>query len=238
MAIGVTITTNGTEVSLVKINAVKGNELTDIVMETFDGGDMPASKWAMPVNAVTAAGTTTVGVDSLGMYDKVNAQRMSHQLAVLGARGDYFEIITTGLAKGSTTDDTDFRNLAVEVLDYSGVPVAVQHAIFGKYSPFVTPTQPVTDGMILGIDRQKIMAGNNVAVNADDTYVSMKIRGSSDDRVKYKHSDVTGASAEDEITGTLKLKPNGDGVFVLPMNGIIWAGYGTAATRAYVDASS
>ena len=154
MAVGVTITTSGTLMQLVKIKCVKGNELTDIVMETFDGGDMPSTSWEAPINSVTAAGTCTVHTEKLGLYDKVNAQRMSHQLAVLGCRGDYFEVIASGLAKGTTTSATDLRNMAVELLDYSGVPVAVQHAIFGKYSPFVTPTQPVTDGMILGIDRQ------------------------------------------------------------------------------------
>jgi hypothetical protein len=238
MAVGVTITTNGTLIQLVKIKVVKGNELTDIVMETFDGGDMPASTWEAPVNAVTAAGTTTVHVERLGLYDKVNAQRMSHQLAVLGARGDYFELIASGLAKGTTTSATDLRNFAVEMLDYSGVPVAVQHAIFGKYSPFVTPTQPVGEGMIKGIDRQKIMAAYNVVAAADDTYLSQLVRGSTDSRIQHKMNDYTGASAEAAITHTLKCKPNADGVFVLPMNGIIWAGYGPAATRAYVDASS
>ena len=238
MAIGVTVTTHGSLIQLVKIKCVKGNELTDIVMETFDGGDMPSSKWEAPIGAVTAAGTTSVHVDELGMYDKVNAQRMSHQLAVLGARGDYFEVIATGLMKGTTTSATDLRNMAVEVLDYSGVPVAVQHAIFGKYSPFVTPTQPVSEGMILGIDRQKIMAAYNVVAVADATYLAQLVRGSSDARITHKMNDYTGGSAEDAVTHTLKLKPNGDGVFVLPMNGIIWAGYGPAATRDYVDASS
>jgi len=226
-------TFNGSVVDLVSIKVTKGNELTDIVTETFDGQDFAESEYQPNLNfGDNSTGSANIlpivrhGM-SLGR-EAGKAVRVSKQIAVLGARGDYVDIIlalTTG--SGTSSYANLVRCVMVDMLDYSGVPVAVQHAIFGKYSPFVTPTQPVSRGMIQGIDRQEIEAVHNVVTAAAGTAVNQKIRGSATSRLQ---ATVTGAGgAETELK--LRAKPNSDGVFVIPRGAIIWAGAGNAATK-------
>ena len=226
------VTNNSFRVDLVKMKVVKGNELTDLITETFDGRDFAPSLYPDPSAAPADTGfAATVAAREHGMSrgrDRNLSVYISKQIALLGARGDYLEVIVEGAELGTQTAAMQVRMLLLQAIDFTGVPVAVQHAIFGKYSPFLTPTQPVSPGMIRGIDRQEIEFVNNVVLAADDTYVEQEIRGVASERLQYK-ADVYLTPTK----FTLKAKPLSDGVFVIPRGALIWAGEGLACERIY-----
>lgn len=64
---------------------------------------------------------------------------MQKSVAALGARGDYILIVCdVTYADGSTTAKDDGlplegNGLMVDVIDFTGVPVQVQHGGFGKF---------------------------------------------------------------------------------------------------------
>jgi hypothetical protein len=220
-------------VDLVSIKVTKGNGLSDIVTETFDGQDFAATEFQDVLDfGDNSTGSVNIRpVTRHGMAigkEAGRAVRVSKQVAALGARGDYIDVIaalTTG--SGTSSFAICLRNMMVQVLDYSGVPVAVQHSIFGKYSPFVTPSQPVSKSMLAGIDRQEIEAVHNVVCAVAGTAVNQKIRGTATARLKATVTGVTGSETEMK----LRLTPNGDGVFVIPRGAVLWAGPGLAATK-------
>jgi hypothetical protein len=227
----VSLTENGMIVSLLEIKVTKGNELTDLITETMDGNDFAKNEYP----AVGAAGAF-LSQKSGGVtgWEAGKEVRVSKQIAMLGARGDYaeFKLHASQTGTGATAMFKDM--FKVQALDYSGVPVAVQHSIFGKYSPFLTPTQPVSRGMIRGIDRQEIELANNVVLgDPETTAVNQKIRGTATAKVTYEaDSDTIGSITYFK----LKVTPGSDQVFVIPRGAKIWAGNGSLATRTYVAA--
>jgi hypothetical protein len=181
---------NYSEVDLVTLKVTKGNGLSDIITESFDGQDFAATEFMDSLdfgdNSTGSANILPVTRHGMAIGKEAGrAVRVSKQIAALGARGDYIEMIAD-LSTGSGTSSYAIllRNMMVQVLDYSGVPVAVQHSIFGKYSPFVTPSQPVSKSMLAGIDRQEIEAVHNTVVVAAGTAVNQKIRGTATARLK------------------------------------------------------
>ena len=222
------IVESGFQVDLLKIKVVKGNELTDLITETMDGGDFAKSTYHDPV----VAGSYAVDVSgAITGWEAGKEVRVSKQIAVLGARGDYVEFLLDVTGLGTEAVEHLIGMFKVQALDYSGVPVAVQHSIFGKYSPFLTPTQPVSRGMIRGVDRQEIELANNVQLaDPETTATNQKIRGTATSRFtgEANHSTVGSITL---ITFTAK--PLSDGVFVIPRGAKIWAGNGLKGTIAY-----
>lgn len=222
-------TLDGHTVDLVSIKVTKGNGLSNMVSETFDGFLFQAPEF-VDIGNVTA----TVPVIKSGQEkakETSKTVRVTKQIAVLGARGDYIEFeLDVTLGAGTPSYAKAMSMLLVDVWDYSGVPSAIQHAIFGKFSPFPAPTQPVSKGMIVGVDKQVIEITNNVVMTASGTATDQEIRGASDSRVTAKP---TGAGT-DMSKIVIKIKPNSDGVFVLPRGAKLWAGISPKATRGIV----
>lgn len=191
------------ELESVLIKATKGNELTSMVIEEFTAGVFQST---------IAAG---VGNQNLAI-------RLRNTVAALGCRGDYIEMICYigVLANGQIPNvNTHY----IEAVDYSGVPVAVQHTVFGKYSPFVTPKEPMNESMMDGIDRQELSVINDVAIAAADaltTAKSLTIRGSLDSRITSL-CDNADETALEYIA--MRFKPNADGVFMFRAGARIWA---------------
>lgn len=228
MAIGVV--ENGFKTEVLKVKVTKGNELTNLETETFDGADFPPSIY----HDQLVAGSFGVKEHGLSRSrDRNISQYVSKQVAVLGARGDYVEFLQVVSQLGTSTDAMMMRLFAVDALEFTGVPVAVQHAIFGKYSPFLTPTQPVSPGMIRGIDRQEIELVNNVVLGGDAAWVNQKIRGTASAKWKGKEDNATVTSV---ALFTWRATPNADMVFVIPRGAKIWAGNGDTATVTYTAA--
>jgi hypothetical protein len=228
---------HGYQVDLLEIKVIKGNELTDLVTETMDGMDFAKNEYDSPMLVLGTAGTYTAKVKTPGAitgWEAGKEVRVSKQIAALGARGDYidFKLHVTGLGTEAAAHLIDM--FKVQALDYSGVPVAVQHSIFGKYSPFLTPTQPVSKGMIRGVDRQEIeLAWNVIVADPETTFVSQKIRGTATSKLQVKADSSDVAAVTYFI---VRAKPGGDGVFVIPRGAKIWAGNGRQATKVYTSA--
>ena len=230
---------HGLRVDLVKIKVVKGNELTDLITETMDGKDFAINDYGeTPTFFNDTATVITQKVRKHGSitgWEAGREVRVSKQIALLGARGDYVEFILDGDIIGTSVADSMIGYFKVQALDYSGVPVAVQHSIFGKYSPFLTPTQPVSRGMIRGVDRQEIELAHNVKVAdaAATTAVNQKIRGTATSRLTVVGD---AAAVADTTKITIKAKPDGDQVYVIPRGAKIWAGNSYNATLAFTSA--
>lgn len=190
------------------IKVVKGNELTDIIVEDHSSQEFQPHLY-----------------DGKDLNKAVMA---SNQLAVLGVRKDYFllEIPYTVEAAASSADKYGKDTLFLDIVEFTAVPPEVQYDVFGEFSPFVTPRMAVDEDMIDGIDRQEIGLINSMGFAVMDvgtaaTYTSTnKIRGVADSRIsaKYSADDPTAASG----TAYLKIKPNEDGVFLIPEGGILW----------------
>jgi len=225
------ITENGYAVSLLEIKVVKGNELTDLITETFDGKDFAPNEYHTPLAAGAYAVKKSGAVSG---WEAGKEVRVSKQIALLGARGDYVDFKLHASQAGTATIAMTIGMFKVQALDYSGVPVAVQHSIFGKFSPFLTPTQPISRGMIKGVDRQEIELANNVVLaTAETTAVNQKIRGTATAKALWVADNDTPAS----ITYfRLRVKPGGDQVYVIPRGAKIWAGNSSAGTSTYVAA--
>jgi hypothetical protein len=234
MAADITEQEHGYQVDLLEIKVIKGNELTDLITETFDGGDFARTEFPALGGSLATSLTVTVKPNRSGSvigWEAGKEVRVSKQIAVLGARGDYvdFKLHVTGLGTEATAHMISM--FKVQALDYSGVPVAVQHSIFGKYSPFLTPTQPVSRGMIRGIDRQEIeMAWNVVLADPETTAVSQKIRGTATSKLQVVADHTTPATVS---YFRVRAKPGSDQVYVIPRGAKIWAGNGLQATKVY-----
>jgi hypothetical protein len=223
------MTENGYGVSLLEIKVTKGNELTDLITETMDGSDFAKNEYNVPIAAGAYAVKKKGGIEG---WEAGKEVRVSKQIAMLGARGDYAEFKLHCSQLGTATIAMTVDMFKVQALDYSGVPVAVQHSIFGKFSPFLTPTQPVTRGMIRGVDKQEIELANNVVLaTAETTAVNQKVRGTATSKVTWVGDNDTPASM---TYFKLKVTPGSDQVYVIPRGAKIWAGNSSAATLTYV----
>lgn len=184
------------------IRATKGNELMTFISEDMQKGMFQAA---------LADGIMTTKVI-----------RVRNTVAVLGARGDYLEAVlfcTVGTAGEVPNVDTVY----VEVVDYTGVPASVQHTIFGAYSPFISPSESLSESMLNGIDRQELSITNSEAIASQaalKTGKSQYVRGRLDSRVTYQADD---DDIEDMTEISLKFKPNSDGVFLIKSGSRIWA---------------
>ena len=194
------------------IKVVKGNELTNIIVEDHSAQEFQ---------------TTLANGKDLN-----KATMVSNQLAILGVRKDYFLIeIPYTKAATSTTDHHGKNALYMDLIEFTSVPPEVQYDVFGEFSPFVTPKIAVDADMIDGIDRQEIglITGLGFAVHDSataSTYTSTnKIRGVADSRLSAKYSAADPTAADG--TAYLKIKPNDDGVFLIPEGGILWVDPGT-----------
>lgn len=149
------------------------------------------------------------------------AVRMKNYVAALGARGDYIELLA--YVKAGTAGNIPARNcFYVEAVDYTAVPTAVQHTVFGEMSHFKTPKSSMQESMLDGIDIQHVGLTSNVALAeaACSTAVSQKIRGESDSRVTIFADHL---NAESWTLVTMKIKPHSDGVFLLRAGDVIWS---------------
>jgi len=184
------------------IRVTKGNELMEFVSEDMQKGMFQAS--------------LADGIESTKVI------RVKNTAAVLGARGDYMEAVlfcTVGTAGQIPNIDTIY----VEVVDFTGVPAAVQHTIFGEVSPFISPSERLEETMLNGIDRQELSITNSEAIASQaalKTGKSQYVRGRLDSRVTYQCDD---DDIEDISEMSLKFKPNSDGVFLINAGSRIWA---------------
>lgn len=236
MGTAITPTVQGQRVDLVKIKLVKGGDIEDRTLETFSGGMFTPSKYdVMPANDFGSGTSAKLTVNEIGFFDKTNIVRQPRTLAALGIRGDYFEVVLTGISKGTNVAAENLRSLILDLLDLSSVPEAAQYMVYGRngQSPFESPIMSVTKGMSRGINTQEIQAEYNVVVDADDTYKDQLIRGISSDRVQVKVLDFEGVTTGNAFTLTMKLKPESNGVFLLRRGAQIWAGYGEGSSIAY-----
>jgi hypothetical protein len=111
----------------------------------------------------------------------------------------------------------------VEVVDYTGVPASVQHTIFGAYSPFISPSESLSESMLNGIDRQELSVTNSEVIASEaacNVGKTQYVRGRLDSRVTFQADD---ADIEDMTELSLKFKPNSDGVFLIKSGSRIWA---------------
>ena len=179
------------------LKVVKGNKLASLVTESHEIGEFQAAlKDGVDVN---------------------KAVRVKEAVAAIGARGDYIEITKLMAAAGATDKNTLF----VEGLDFTAVPTAVQHTVFGEFTKFKTPKSSMQGSMLDGIDRQEVSFSNNVGLGGDPetTGSAQKLRGVSDSRVHYYANGLDTAFTE----LYLKLKPLSDGVFMIPAGAILWS---------------
>ena len=183
------------------IKATKGSGLETFKSEDFAGGMFQAA---------LADG-----------QDINKAVRMKNYVAALGARGDYIELLI--YVKAGTAGNIVKRNaFYVEAIDYTAVPTAVQHTVFGEMSHFKTPKSSMQESMLDGIDVQHVGLTSNVALAeaACSTAVAQKLRGVADSRVTIFADHL---NCESWTLVTMKIKPNSDGVFLLRAGDIIWS---------------
>jgi hypothetical protein len=196
-----------------------GSVLESLVIKTTKGSGLETFK----SEDFAAAMFQTSPADG---QDINKAVRMKNYVAALGARGDYVEFLA--YVSAGDAGDVPARNVIyVEMLDYTAVPTAVQHTVFGEMSHFKTPKSSMQESMLDGIDIQHVGVTVNVAHGeaahgeaACSTATAQKIRGTSDSRVTVyaDHLD-----AESWTLITMKVKPNSDGVFLFRAGDIIWA---------------
>lgn len=193
----------------IMINVVKGNEITNITVEDHAAGEFQPN-----------------------LYDGKDLNKavmVANQLAILGVRHDYFLLkVPYDLVTG-TVDITPKNNVYVDMVEFTSVPPEVQYDIFGEFSPFVTPRMAVDEDMIDGIDRQEFGLVTNVGFMATasatgTTPISQKIRGVADERVGayYDGLDPSTTATNGDAIAYVKIKPNADGVFLIPEGAILW----------------
>jgi hypothetical protein len=186
----------------IAIRATKGNELMSFITEDFPAGMFQT--------------TLANGLDAN------KAVRVGRTVAALGCRGDYLDLvlyITTCYASYVPAPNLAY----VQMVDFTGVPTAVQHTVFGKYSPFVSPKEPMNESMMDGIDRQEMVMYNTEKVASQAACTTGKtqfVRGSLDSRITYFADQI---NVEDATEFNVKLDPNSDGVMLIRAGAIIWA---------------
>lgn len=196
------MTTRTSDLKSLALRVTKGNELTSFITEDFAKGMFQ-----------------TALVDGL---DTNKCNRVKNTIVALGARGDYIDC-NAFVTVGTAGEVPIINTMYVEVVDYTGVPVAVQHTVFGKYSPFVTPKEPMNESMMDGIDRQELAITNSEVIASEaacSTAKSQLVRGSADSRIGYLCDHL---NIESITEMKLKFKPNADGVFMIRAGAKIWA---------------
>jgi hypothetical protein len=193
-----------------QVRVLKGNGLQEIVTEEHGQAQFQAKL-----------------CDGMDINKAIFVRR---QVAALGARGDelWLRVPVNNDTAGAGDIAPIVNKVFAQITDYSGVPVAVQHAVMGKYSPFVTPSQPVNDSMLDGIDIQQIDIADNVcdALDATCAEQTQKVHGSADTRFKAGYYDGDDAINVDPCAQdgyyAIRCIPNSDEVFVLKRGSIIW----------------
>jgi len=184
------------------IRCTKGNELMNFISEDMKSGMFQSA--------------LADGLDSR------KAILVKKTVAVLGCRGDYMEgVMFCTPSEGG--EIPNINTIYMEVIDYSGVPAAVQHTIFGQYSPFVSPKEAVNESMLNGIDRQDMSVTNSEVIASEaacSTGKTQMVRGSLDSRITFQ-ADHLNFESVTELS--LKFKPNSDGVFLLQRGSRIWS---------------
>jgi type II secretory pathway pseudopilin PulG len=176
------------------VEVVKGNGLQSLITEAHSGAEFQAT--------LAAA------------MERDKAIRVKTQVAALGARRDYIDMVYTS-GQEANADNVVADKLLFEMIEFTGVPTNVQYAVFGEDSPFETGQPVVREAELDGIDRQEITIQNNV-LGTGTTAVSQEVRGAADSRFQL--------DADDDTTATkywIRCKPNEDSVFVLPLGGIL-----------------
>jgi hypothetical protein len=184
------------------VEVTKGNELMSFVTEDFQAGMFQSAM-------------------ADGM-DANKAIRLGRTVAALGSRGDYIDM-KMFCTVGAVGALPAVKTIYVEMVDYTGVPTSVQHTVFGKYSPFVTPKEPMNESMMDGIDRQELAIVNTEQIASQaalTTAIAQLVRGSSDSRIDFAGDDL---DFEDCTYLRLRMKPNSDGVILLRAGAKIWA---------------
>ena len=199
---------DASDLKSVAIRATKGNELMEFVSEDMQKGMFQAAL-----------------ADAL---DSRKAILIKKTVAVLGCRGDYLEgVLFCTASEAGEIPNVD--TVYMEVIDFTGVPAAVQHTVFGQYSPFVSPKESINESMINGIDRQDMSVTNSEIIASQaacSTGKSQLVRGSLDSRITYQGDHLDFESITEL---SLKFKPNSDGVFLLQRGARIWANPGANA---------
>lgn len=151
---------------------------------------------------------------------------IENTVAVLGTRQDYFKhkLVLELTALGITDTEPVKESFYVDVWDYTSVPADVQYSLFGKYSPFETPTRMIPASYIKGITKQHIGFSNVnsagagfPAVDATATTVTTcYVRGAADARftAAYSQADPTGGTTLVDYA-YVKMLPNSDGVLLI-----------------------
>lgn len=194
----------GMQASECLIKVVKGNGLDSRVTESFDANMFQSSL-----------------ADGL---DRNKAVRVTRQIAALGTSGDYILLEIPYTLTTGTADTRGKNSIYIDARDYSNVNPLVQEAVFGAFRPFATGRPRYTVGEVKSIDQQTVALSNNVGMPAVDgtgtTAVEQTVRGSTDPRITcyYSADDPTAAAG----TAYMKIKPNSDGVFVIPAGAKIW----------------
>ena len=194
----------------VSVKVVKGNELSDLIQETHGAGEFQA--------------------EMADGRDRNKAITIRQHAVALGVRGDYILLeCNVTYNKGDTptaeaglpkADD----GLMVDVLDFTGVSLPMQHGGFGRLSKFDTPRPHITLDDKRGIDKQLLtVVPDSVFLYADiaamSTAKSQTIRGSTDSRITAYCDEAALASVTKVY---LKFKPNSDGVFLIPAGSKLW----------------
>lgn len=184
------------------LRVTKGNELMEYISEDMQKGMFQATL------ATAIESTKTI--------------RVRNTIAALGARGDYLEAVLF-CSVGTAGEVPNVDTVYVEVVDYTAVPAAVQHTIFGEVSPFISPSERLEESMLNGIDRQEMSITNSEAIASQaalKTGKSQYVRGNLDSRITYQADN---DDIEDITELSLKFKPNSDGVFLINAGARIWA---------------
>ena len=140
--------------------------------------------------------------------DQQKAIRLGALSAVLGSRGDKLHILTTHSGKVDLTETDATNSLALEIADIQNVSPSVQLELFGKISPFVSPSGIVTKGRLAGISAERKLVGNGAI--ATTTYIDML----TDSRFKM-HDDDAVSGAFNVNTPLVTLTPTASNVLVI-----------------------
>ena len=160
--------------------------------------------------------------------DRNKAIGTQQPIAALGYRGDFLEIVvdvtpgTGGTATASPGLPRKNNALMIDIIDYSGVAPDVQLGGFSKFSKFKGTDIRVSPGMKVGIDYAFLtIVPNNpfTAASGLTTEKQQYVRGQLDPRVTVRCDEDAWADVSQVI---LKLKPNHDGVFLIPKGALIW----------------
>lgn len=191
------------------LKVTKGNKLQDIKTEDHTAGSFQPYMY-----------------DGL---DRNKAVRLIEPISLLGVRSDFLEVQMHVKTAATDGDNLLTESVLIEAVEWSGVPPTVQYGVYGQDSPFATANFNVSEGHLVGVDKQELQFTNNVAVASPDAYttaVSQKIRGETDDRITVYGNT---AAIEDCTILTMKIAPNGDNVFMIRAGAVIWMQPGLAS---------